>query len=185
MTRVERISEAVTEAGLREGVFLARELLAGGEPLFDDVRAAAVNNLAVQYESDMAHVRHVAKLSLQMFDSLVDAGLFAPLRWVVVDEVHQLAAGKRGADLSVSLERLTELAAANPQRAGVRYEISFSTVLSGISAPDLRGNPSPCSGYLTIVTSRTCSAISPRSSSSCRAIIFAKCSWCGRLNASF
>ena len=63
-----------TEAGLREGVFLARTLLAGSEPLFDDVRVAAVRNLAIQYESDMAHVEHVAALSLQMFDSLVAGG---------------------------------------------------------------------------------------------------------------
>jgi exopolyphosphatase/guanosine-5'-triphosphate,3'-diphosphate pyrophosphatase len=68
-----------TEAGLREGVFLARELLAGQpEPLFDDVRAAAVRNLAVQYESDLEHVEHVAMLSLQMFDSLVEGGLIDP-----------------------------------------------------------------------------------------------------------
>ena len=86
-----------TEAGLRDGVFLARTLLApddaravrsgeprgraGGsraEPLFDDVRQAAVRNLAIQYESDMAHVEHVAKLSLQMHDSLVNGGLFEP-----------------------------------------------------------------------------------------------------------
>ncbi len=67
-----------TEAGLREGVFLAREMFAGGSDRFDDVRAAAVRNLAVQYESDMAHVEHVARLSLQMFDSLVDGGVFEP-----------------------------------------------------------------------------------------------------------
>ncbi|MGZ4313974.1 MAG: Ppx/GppA phosphatase family protein, partial [Solirubrobacteraceae bacterium] len=67
-----------TEAGLREGVFFARTLLDPDRPLFDDVRAAAVGNLAIQYESDMTHVEHVAKLSLQMFDSLVDAGLFTP-----------------------------------------------------------------------------------------------------------
>ena len=60
-------------------MFLARELLAGQpEPLFDDVREAAVRNLAVQYESDLAHVEHVAMLSLQMFDSLVEGGLFEP-----------------------------------------------------------------------------------------------------------
>jgi exopolyphosphatase/guanosine-5'-triphosphate,3'-diphosphate pyrophosphatase len=67
-----------TEAGLREGVFLARTLLAESEPLIDDVRGAAVRNLAIQYESDRAHVEHVARLSLQMFDSLVTAGLFHP-----------------------------------------------------------------------------------------------------------
>ena len=66
----------VTEAGLREGLFLGRTLLDPEEPLFPNVREAAVRNLAVQYESDLAHVEHVALLSLQMFDSLVDGGLF-------------------------------------------------------------------------------------------------------------
>ena len=65
-----------TEAGLREGVFLARTLLAGEpEPLFDDVRATAVRNLAIQYETDIRHVEHVARLALEMFDSLVDQDL--------------------------------------------------------------------------------------------------------------
>jgi len=68
----------VTEAGLREGVFFGRTLLADGEPLFDDVRTAAVRNLAIQYEDDLAHAEHVAKLSLQMHDSLVAGGLFEP-----------------------------------------------------------------------------------------------------------
>ncbi len=68
----------VTEAGLREGVFLADTLLAGGEPLFDDVREAAVRNLAIQYEADMTHAEHVARLALQMHDSLVADGLFEP-----------------------------------------------------------------------------------------------------------
>jgi len=67
-----------TDAGLREGVFFERELLAGGEPLFEDVRVAGVRNLAIQYEADLNHVEHVAMLSLQMFDSLVDGGLFEP-----------------------------------------------------------------------------------------------------------
>jgi exopolyphosphatase/guanosine-5'-triphosphate,3'-diphosphate pyrophosphatase len=46
--------------------------------VFEDVRAAAVRNLAVQYESDLEHVEHVAMLALQMFDSLVDTGLIDP-----------------------------------------------------------------------------------------------------------
>jgi exopolyphosphatase / guanosine-5'-triphosphate,3'-diphosphate pyrophosphatase len=69
----------VTEASLRDGVFLARELLADQpEALFEDVREAAVRNLAIQYESDLPHVEHVALLSLQMFDSLAAGGLFEP-----------------------------------------------------------------------------------------------------------
>jgi exopolyphosphatase / guanosine-5'-triphosphate,3'-diphosphate pyrophosphatase len=69
-----------TEAGLREGVFFDRELLAGqdAEPLFDDVRGAAVRNLAAQYEPDLGHAEHVAMLCGQMFDSLVQSGLFEP-----------------------------------------------------------------------------------------------------------
>ena len=68
-----------TEAGLRVGVFFARTLLDSPDSLLDDVRSAWVCNLAVQYESDMAHVEHVAKLSGEMFDSLVAAGLFEPV----------------------------------------------------------------------------------------------------------
>jgi exopolyphosphatase/guanosine-5'-triphosphate,3'-diphosphate pyrophosphatase len=67
-----------TEAGLREGIFFGRTLLAGREPLFEDVRGAAVHNLAIQYEGDLPHVEHVAKLALQMHDSLARGGLFEP-----------------------------------------------------------------------------------------------------------
>ena len=68
-----------TEASLRDGVFLARTLLTDRpEPLFEDVREAGVRNLAIQYESDMTHVEHVARLALQMFDSVVQGELFEP-----------------------------------------------------------------------------------------------------------
>lgn len=68
-----------TEAGLREGLFLARTLLADQpQPLFDDVRDAAVRNLAIQYESDLQHVEHVSRLALEMFDSLVEQDLLEP-----------------------------------------------------------------------------------------------------------
>jgi exopolyphosphatase/guanosine-5'-triphosphate,3'-diphosphate pyrophosphatase len=53
-------------------------MLAGGEPLFHNVRDAAVRNLAVQYEADMTHTEHVARLSLQLFDSLAALGRFTP-----------------------------------------------------------------------------------------------------------
>ena len=45
--------------------------------------------------------------------------LLAQVRHVVVDEVHAMAVNKRGADLSLSLERLEELAGAPIQRLGL------------------------------------------------------------------
>jgi len=68
----------VTEMGLRDGIFLARTILDEQHPLFPDVREAAVRNLAIQYESDIPHTEHVARLSLQMHQSLVQSGLFEP-----------------------------------------------------------------------------------------------------------
>lgn len=67
-----------TEAGLRDGIFLARTILGEDEPRFADVRRAAVRNLAVQYESDLPHTEHVAHLALQMHESLADSGLYEP-----------------------------------------------------------------------------------------------------------
>jgi exopolyphosphatase/guanosine-5'-triphosphate,3'-diphosphate pyrophosphatase len=60
----------VTEAGLREGVFFASLLSDKDPPLFDDVRAASVRNLAAQYNADVAHTEHVANLALSMWDAL-------------------------------------------------------------------------------------------------------------------
>ena len=37
-----------------------------------------MRNLAVQYESDLAHTEHVARLALQMHESLAENGLFEP-----------------------------------------------------------------------------------------------------------
>ena len=64
----------VSEAGLREGVFLA-ELLEGDPPLVEDVRAAAVRNLAAQHGTDFAHVEHVAFLATSIWDGLAAGGL--------------------------------------------------------------------------------------------------------------
>ena len=68
----------VTEAGLREGVFFEHFLGDEEEPLLPDVRRGSVENLAGRYQDDLEHPRHVAALSLQVFDGLVDAGLYEP-----------------------------------------------------------------------------------------------------------
>jgi exopolyphosphatase/guanosine-5'-triphosphate,3'-diphosphate pyrophosphatase len=65
----------VTEAGLREGVFFS-ELLAGSDPpLFEDVRAASVANLAAQYQADAVHAAHVRRLALALWDGLASSGV--------------------------------------------------------------------------------------------------------------
>ncbi len=60
----------VTEAGLREGVFLSRLLSHRDPPLFNNVRRASVRNLAAEYDQDNAHTNHVAELALTMWDAL-------------------------------------------------------------------------------------------------------------------
>ncbi len=67
----------VTEAGLREGVFFEQLLDGRDPPLLHDVRRDSVLNLAHRFSTDDEHVEHVARLSLQMFDALGEAGLHA------------------------------------------------------------------------------------------------------------
>jgi len=65
----------VTDAGLREGVFFERFLADRDEPLVEDVREASVLNLTRRYQDDLTHPRHVARLSLEIYDGLSKAGL--------------------------------------------------------------------------------------------------------------
>ena len=45
--------------------------------------------------------------------------ILAPVRWVIVDEIHAVAGTKRGSHLALTLERLEEVAAVPPQRIGL------------------------------------------------------------------
>ena len=45
--------------------------------------------------------------------------ILASVRWLIVDEIHSVAATKRGSHLALSLERLCELTKTEPQRIGL------------------------------------------------------------------
>jgi exopolyphosphatase / guanosine-5'-triphosphate,3'-diphosphate pyrophosphatase len=68
----------VTEAGLREGIFLAGLLAPEDPPLVPSVRAASVRNLARQHGVDLVHARHIAALAHQLLAALPGAGLPGP-----------------------------------------------------------------------------------------------------------
>lgn len=68
----------VTEAGLREGIFLSGLLAPADPPLVGDVRTASVRNLALQHEVDLVHAEHIAALAHQLLETLPGAGLPVP-----------------------------------------------------------------------------------------------------------
>ena len=68
----------ITCAGLREGVFFRHRLLAGVEPLLPDVRASSIRNVALRCGADIRHADHVARLAVQLHDSLAAAGGIEP-----------------------------------------------------------------------------------------------------------
>lgn len=65
--------------------------------------------------------------------------IFAPVRTVIVDEIHTLAGNKRGVHLSVSLERLQELTDRPIQRIGLSATIrpleDVARFLGGVARP--------------------------------------------------
>jgi exopolyphosphatase / guanosine-5'-triphosphate,3'-diphosphate pyrophosphatase len=69
------VSVRATEEGLREGVFFEDYLGPKEPPLFDDVRAASVRNLATQYQDSLEHPERVVRLAAELWDELADAGL--------------------------------------------------------------------------------------------------------------
>ncbi|HEX5630936.1 MAG TPA: DEAD/DEAH box helicase, partial [Acidimicrobiia bacterium] len=57
--------------------------------------------------------------SLYLMLTSAAAGMLAPVRWVIIDEIHAIAGSKRGAHLALTLERLEEVTRASPQRIGL------------------------------------------------------------------
>jgi len=68
----------VTEAGLREGIFLTGLLEPADPPLVACVRRTSVRNLARQHGVDLVHADHIAGLARQLLEALPGAGLPEP-----------------------------------------------------------------------------------------------------------
>ncbi len=73
------------------------------------------------------------------------------VKWIIVDEIHSLAESKRGVHLSLSLERLEELADTSPIRIGLSATINpLEEVARFLVGYDDQGRPRNC----TIVDTR-------------------------------
>lgn len=77
--------------------------------------------------------------------------LLRSVRWVIIDEIHELASSKRGSHLMLSIERLVELVGREPQRIGLSATIyPLETVAEFLVGYDPNGSPRRC----TIVDAR-------------------------------
>lgn len=78
-----------------------------------------------RFLQDPPHIAVTTPESLNLLLTIRDRErVFGKVSWVIVDEVHELLDSKRGAELSVVLERLSELSRRSIQRIGLSATLS-------------------------------------------------------------
>ncbi len=113
---------------------------------------------SAERQAMLAEPPHVLNTTPETLAILLNAPKFREhlrtVRYVVVDEIHALAAGKRGTHLAVSLERLEELTEESPTRIGCSatvepldaiadYLVGRERVSGSVGDPD-GFEPRPC-----------------------------------------
>ncbi len=127
------------------------EAYAGNPPIRVALRSGDTNPTERRRQFD--HPPHLLLTTPESLGLLLSQERWIPhlagVRWVVLDEVHALAANKRGADLALSLERLTHVAAARqplaavgarPQRIGLSATVAPAEAVASFVA----GGQRPC-----------------------------------------
>jgi ATP-dependent Lhr-like helicase len=85
-----------------------------------------------QFLAEPSHVLMTTPESLEVMlisPKIDKAGLFAALRFVVIDEIHNFAAGDRGAHLMAVLERLARYTSFDIQRVGLSATVGDPMVI--------------------------------------------------------
>ena len=104
-------------------VGISRQLEASGATAPDIVAAIRTGDTAQEARRSME--RHPPDILIttpeSLFLLLTSAArrMLASVRWLIVDEIHSVAATKRGSHLALSLERLCALTRVQPQRIGL------------------------------------------------------------------
>jgi ATP-dependent helicase Lhr and Lhr-like helicase len=132
------------------GIRHASERL-GGEPLPELTTFLRTGDTPAQerrrMERNPPDILITTPESLYLMLTSAVRSVLSTVRWVIVDEVHAVAGSKRGAHLTLSLERLEEITSSSPQRIGLsatqRPLETIAAFLGGGTVTDEDWTPRP------------------------------------------
>lgn len=134
------------ERNLAQPLFQLKERFAAAGEAFPEVRVAVrtgdtKSSARARMLRKTPHVLITTPESLHiLLTNVRSRTMFSSLRAVIVDEIHAVAGTKRGAHLALTLERLSQVAPAPPQRIGLsatqRPLAEIARFLGGCDAPE-------------------------------------------------